>query len=214
MGAEKIVRDEEPIRLFESDILEFFTHIHPAVVVIIWLPVGVYALARAVLDPRLGVAGLVLGVLLGLVVWTFVEYTLHRFVFHFKARTERQERLSFLFHGVHHAQPQSKTRLVMPPAVSVPLGAIFYGLFHLLIGELLGAPAWIAPLFAGFIFGYLAYDLTHYATHHFRMRRGYFKMVRKHHWQHHIQTPDQRFGVSSPLWDYVFGTEPQVPSAS
>ncbi|MGC9523496.1 MAG: sterol desaturase family protein [Anaerolineae bacterium] len=208
MGAEHIVRDEEPIRLFESDFLEFFTHIHPAVVVVIWLPVAVYALVRAVLDERLGIGGLIVGVLAGLFVWTFVEYTLHRFVFHFKARTPRQERLSFLFHGVHHAQPQSKTRLVMPPAVSVPLGLVFYGLFHLVIGRLLGAPAWIAPVFAGFIVGYLAYDLTHYATHHFRVRRGYFKMVRKHHWQHHIQTPNQRFGVSSPLWDYVFGTEP------
>lgn len=208
MGHMKISRDDEPIRLFESDVLEFFTHIHPAVIVVIWLPVSVYAFVRSAIDPRVGWGGIVIGALLGLVIWTLAEYTLHRFVFHFKPRTPWQERLSFLFHGVHHAQPRSKTRLVMPPAVSVPLGLVFYGLFVLIVGRLLGAPGWIAPLFGGFTVGYLAYDITHYATHHFRMDRGYLKWVRQHHMRHHAQTPDQRFGVSSPIWDYVFGTEP------
>lgn len=203
-----ISRDDTPIRLFESEVLEFFTHIHPAVIVVIWTPVAGYALARAIMNSALGEPELVVGVLLGIIVWTLAEYTLHRFVFHFKPRTPWQERLSFLFHGVHHAQPRCKTRLVMPPAVSVPLGVIFYGLATLIVGGLLGAPAWIAPLIAGFTLGYLSYDLTHYATHHFRMKRGYFRWVRQHHMRHHAQTPDQRFGVSSPVWDYVFGTEP------
>jgi sterol desaturase/sphingolipid hydroxylase (fatty acid hydroxylase superfamily) len=97
----------------------------------------------------------------------------------------------------------------MPPAVSIPLGLAFYGLFVLVVGRLLGAPAWVTPLFAGFTVGYLAYDITHYATHHFRMKRGYFRWVRRHHMRHHAQTPDQRFGVSTPIWDYVFGTEPK-----
>jgi sterol desaturase/sphingolipid hydroxylase (fatty acid hydroxylase superfamily) len=196
------------LELFESDVLEFFTHIHPAVVAAIWLPVGVYALIRAAPTPGLGALRLVVGVVAGVLVWTFAEYTLHRFVFHFRPRTPRQERLSFLFHGVHHAQPRSKTRLVMPPAVSVPLALVFYGLFRLIIGRLLGAPGWIAPVYAGFAFGYLAYDLTHYATHHFPVKRRYFRMVRCHHMLHHAKTPDRRLGVSSPLWDYVFGTEP------
>ena len=41
-----------------------------------------------------------------------------------------------------------------------------------------------------------------------RMKRKYFLWVRRHHMLHHAQTPDKRFGVSSPIWDYVFGTEP------
>ena len=205
----EIVQGDEPIRLFKSDVLEFFTHIHPAVVVAIWLPVGVYALVRAILTPNLGVGSLIAGVLVGAFVWTLTEYTVHRFIFHFPPHTPRQERISFLFHGVHHAQPRCKTRLVMPPVVSVPLSLVFYGLFRLVVGRLLGAPAWIAPLFAGFTFGYLTYDLTHYATHHFTMKLRYFKMVRRHHMLHHTRTPDRRFGVSSPLWDYVFGTEPR-----
>ncbi|MBN1246287.1 MAG: sterol desaturase family protein [Anaerolineae bacterium] len=208
MAQTEISRDDKPIRLFKSDVLEFFTHIHPAVVVVIWLPIAGYAFVRAAMDPGIGWGGIVLGAFLGLVIWTLAEYTLHRFVFHFKPRTSWQERLSFLFHGVHHAQPRSKTRLVMPPVVSIPLGLLFYGLFVLIVGGLFRAPAWVAPLFGGFTLGYLTYDITHYATHHFRMKHGYFKWVRRHHMLHHAQTPNQRFGVSSPLWDYVFGTEP------
>jgi sterol desaturase/sphingolipid hydroxylase (fatty acid hydroxylase superfamily) len=206
MKGRKINRDETPIRLFKSDFLEFFTHIHPAVIVALWLPVVIYALVWSVVAAQLGAATIVGGVLVGLFLWTLAEYLLHRFVFHFKPRNPWQERVAFLFHGVHHERPQSKTRLVMPPAVSVPFGALFYGLFTLVVGVGLGRPAWVAPLLAGFALGYLTYDLMHYATHHFRARRGYPKMVRQHHWRHHTQGSDRRFGVSSPLWDRVFGT--------
>ncbi len=131
---------------------------------------------------------------------------LHRFVFHYEPKTERQEKIFFLFHGVHHAQPQLKTRLVMPPVVSIPLAFLFYGLYYLVVAVLLGGPQWVAPLFSGFVVGYLIYVMTHYATHHFPMRSGYLKYLKRYHMMHHYKTPDQRFGVSSPLWDFVFGT--------
>jgi sterol desaturase/sphingolipid hydroxylase (fatty acid hydroxylase superfamily) len=201
---------KEPIRLFESNFLEFFTHIHPAVVILIWAPFGLYMLISAILRNPAGAswAYIPMGFIIGLVVWTFAEYNLHRFVFHFPPRSPRQEKIVFLFHGVHHAQPQDKTRLVMPPVVSLPLGALFYGLFSLVLGTLLGQPQWVAPMISGFTFGYLAYDLTHYATHHFPMRSGVLKYLKRYHMQHHYKTPDQRFGVSSPLWDIVYGTKP------
>jgi sterol desaturase/sphingolipid hydroxylase (fatty acid hydroxylase superfamily) len=205
-----IDHSDEPIRLFKSDFLEFFTHITPQVVLIIWSPVIVYFLLRAVANRVAGglPAYIPLGFLGGLFLWTFAEHTLHRFVFHYRPRNAWQERLTFLFHGIHHAQPQCKTRLVMPPAVSVPMAFLFYGLFTLLFSSLLGAPQWVDPLFAGFILGYLAYDMIHYATHHFRMRSTIGRYLKRHHMRHHYKTPNQRFGVSSPLWDYVFGTLP------
>ena len=144
----------------------------------------------------------------GLFVWTFAEYGLHRFVFHFRPRNAWQERLSFLFHGVHHAQPMSKTRLVMPPAVSIPLALLFYGGFYVLLAVLLGVAHCVAPLFSGFIAGYLIYDMLHYSTHHFRLRWRFWQFLRRHHMLHHAQTPDLRYGVSSPLWDIVLGTMP------
>jgi sterol desaturase/sphingolipid hydroxylase (fatty acid hydroxylase superfamily) len=148
------------------------------------------------------------GFVLGLFLWTFTEYTLHRFLFHFEPRNATQERIIFLFHGIHHAQPQCKTRLVMPPVVSIPLGLLAIGLFQLIFGVLLGIPWWIYPTLSGFTTGYLAYDLTHYATHHFPMRSGWAKFLKRYHMQHHYKTPNARYGVSSPLWDMVFGTRP------
>jgi sterol desaturase/sphingolipid hydroxylase (fatty acid hydroxylase superfamily) len=204
-----------PIRLFKSDFLEFFTHISPVTVVVIWLPVAIFFILRSV-RAWAGLAFpliILVALLLGVFLWTFAEYTLHRFVFHFRARRPWQERVIFLFHGIHHAQPQCKTRLVMPPAVSIPMAFIFYGLFYGLVGIGLSSPQWVDPLFAGFILGYLIYDLTHYATHHFRMRSGVLKFLKRYHMQHHYKTPDQRFGVSSPLWDVVFGTMPKEKSA-
>ena len=210
MSHPAIDHSETPIRLFKSDFLEFFTHISPLVVIVIWLPVAVFLLVRSVLS--FGREGFPIyipaGFLVGMVTWTLAEYLLLRFVFHFRPRRPRQERIIFLFHGIHHAQPQCKTRLVMPPVVSIPLSVLFYGLFRLIVGILFALPVWVDPLFAGFVAGYLVYDLTHYATHHFPMRSGILKFLKRYHMQHHYKTPDQRFGVSSPLWDWVFGTYP------
>jgi sterol desaturase/sphingolipid hydroxylase (fatty acid hydroxylase superfamily) len=200
-----------PIRLFKSDFLEFFTHISPVAVVVIWLPVAIFFLVRSLVRASTASfpAYIPLGFLIGLILWTLSEYLLHRFVFHFPAKSVRAERITFLFHGIHHAQPQIKTRLVMPPVVSIPLAAAFYGLFYLILSVVLKLPQWVDPMFSAFIFGYLVYDLTHYATHHFPMRSGYAKFVKLYHMQHHYKTPDQRFGVSSPLWDVVFHTMPE-----
>ena len=207
-----INHDAEPIRLFKSDFLEFFTHIHPAVVIAIWVPIALLFLGLeiAALPTRgQGWGYIPAAVLLGLFIWTPSEYLLHRFVFHFRPRSPRQEKIIYLFHGIHHHQPQCKTRLVMPPVVSLPLASLFYGLFWLIVGQLLGAPGWVHPMLAGFTVGYLTYDLTHYATHHFAMRSGVLRYLKRYHLRHHYKTPDARFGVSSPLWDIVFGTLPK-----
>lgn len=205
-----INHSDVPIRLFKSDFLEFFTHISPIVVLIIWLPVSLYFLITSIVMIPADVSPIFIPIafLFGLFLWTFSEYTLHRFLFHYEPKGATQEKIFFMFHGIHHAQPQCKTRLVMPPIVSIPMAAIFYGLFFLIFSVILGIPHWIAPTFAGFILGYLAYDMIHYATHHFAMRDGYWKYIKRYHMQHHYKTPTKRFGVSSPIWDSVFNTKP------
>ena len=198
-----------PIRLFKSDFLEFFTHISPVTVTLIWLPVAGWFLGKAIQSRPEGTAWHIpLGFLAGLFLWTFAEYMLHRHVFHYRPRSVWQERVTYLFHGIHHHQPQCKTRLVMPPVVSIPLAGLFYGLFYLVGAVLMNSPHWVGPLVSGFILGYLVYDLTHYATHHFPMKRGVFKFLRRYHMQHHFKTHNARYRVSSPLWDYVFRTMP------
>ena len=205
---------EEPIRLFKSDFLEFFTHIHPAVVLIIWVPIALFHLSRPILFPTIdgsGAGQIVLAFASGIAVWSITEYLIHRFVFHFEPKNSSPlvERLIFLFHGIHHVQPQIKTRLVMPPIVTVPLALIFYQLYSLVLGRWLGTPQWIDAMFAGFIIGYVCYDMIHYATHHLPMRWGPLKAIKRYHMLHHYKTPNERFGVSTPGWDVVFGTLPK-----
>lgn len=206
-----INHDPTPIRLFKSDFMEFFTHISPITVLVIWLPFAVFMIIREItagIERQASLWYVPVAFLAGLFLWTASEYLLHRFVFHFQPKGAMQEKIIYLFHGVHHHQPQCKTRLVMPPMVSIPLALVFYGLFSLVLGRLLGVPHWVGPMVSGFTIGYLIYDLTHYATHHFPMHSGVGKYLKRYHMMHHYKTPDQRFGVSSPLWDVIFGTKP------
>jgi sterol desaturase/sphingolipid hydroxylase (fatty acid hydroxylase superfamily) len=200
----------EPIRLFRSDFLEFFTHIHPVVVLLLFVPVVVAFLVRGVRDwsPTGSLAPVVAGYAAGLLLWSLAEYLLHRYVFHFEPEAPWLQRVWYLIHGVHHEQPQCKTRLVMPPILSIPLALLHYAVFYLVIGFLLGAPRWVAPIFSGFITGYLIYDMVHYATHHLAMKWGFLKFLKRYHLLHHYKTPDDRYGISSPIWDVVFGTRP------
>jgi sterol desaturase/sphingolipid hydroxylase (fatty acid hydroxylase superfamily) len=202
-------RDAVPIRLFKSDFLEFFTHISPVTIIVVWLPIIVLLMGYAVANYH--AAGFPAFIpacfFAGLFIWTLAEYMGHRFLFHHKPTSSTQERILFLFHGIHHAQPQVKTRLVLPLAVSMPGMAVFFGLFSLTLGVVLNVPQWVAPVMSGFLAGYLAYDLIHYATHHFPMRSGYAKFLKRYHMQHHYKDPNTRYGVSSPAWDWVFRTQ-------
>jgi sterol desaturase/sphingolipid hydroxylase (fatty acid hydroxylase superfamily) len=210
MQARTTSQQDPPIRLFRSDFLEFFSHISPVAVAILWTPIVLFFLRRSVIDVQKGTPWWVLpiGLFTGWFVWTFVEYTMHRFIFHYHPRTERLKRMFFMVHGVHHAQPMCRTRLVMPPALSVPLALAFYGLFHYVMNVVMGLQLWFNPVFAGFLGGYLIYDLMHYNLHHSRVKNGAFFTLRKHHLRHHGRRDYLRFGVTMPLWDHVFGTMP------
>ena len=131
-------------------------------------------------------------------------YVLHRFVFHWVNETSWGRRVHFVLHGVHHDYPNDKDRLVMPLGASIPLGIVFWALFSALLGRPVAE-----PFFAGFVLGYLAYDGTHYAIHHFNQTSRVARFLKRHHMLHHHADHDGGFGVSSPLWDYVFRTVPQ-----
>jgi len=192
---------DESARLFQSSFLELFTHVHWSVPIIIYLPVVVYAVYAGAKPGALSTLGIVLIFLAGVMVWTLTEYLLHRFVFHYEPKSMWGKRLHFLMHGVHHDYPQDSKRLVMPPVVSIPLASLFLGLFILVL------PAGhVAATFAGFIFGYICYDEIHYATHHAPMKGKLGLWLKHHHVRHHYLDPDRGFGVSTPVWDYVFGT--------
>jgi sterol desaturase/sphingolipid hydroxylase (fatty acid hydroxylase superfamily) len=189
--------------LFKSEFLNFFSRVHPAVPAVVFVPV-VVAMEWLGVDRGAGALGLVLLTLAGIGIWTLTEYWLHRLVFHWEPDNAFGRRMHFIIHGIHHDHPNDKLRLVMPPSVSIPLASLFFLGFWLIFGS----PA-AFPLFGGFIFGYLAYDYTHYYVHHFVPKSDLGKKLREQHMSHHFQDHRFGYGVSSPLWDVVFGTLPR-----
>lgn len=192
---------DQPIRLFQTPALERLTHVQPETVAVLWsFVIGVLG-GLAAADPRFAVAPALAHAAAGLLAWTLFEYALHRWVFHLRPRQPWLARLVFVIHGVHHAQPGDGSRVVMPPAASAPLALALWAL----TGLALEAP-WRDCLFAGFLAGYLHYDLTHWACHQAHPRRRLGRMIKRHHLLHHHADETAHFGVGTPLWDHVFGT--------
>ena len=190
----------ETVRMFESDFMEFFSRVHPVIPLALYLPVVGYMLYVSLWRRQLSFVAVAALFLLGILLWTLIEYLIHRYIFHYEPKTRWGKQLHFVIHGVHHDYPNDARRLVMPPAISIPLAFLFFGLFFLIFGSL--APA----VFAGLVFGYLCYDMLHYATHHLAMKSGVWIWLKQYHLRHHFKDDHVGYGISSPLWDYVFRT--------
>ncbi len=199
----QLEKEHQSIRLFENDFLERLSHVHPLTPLLLWGPVVVWLLWRSFALHHLPLMPVLAIGAAGMFVWTLTEYLLHRFLFHYPARSKPGKWLVFLFHGNHHHDPKDKTRLVMPPAGAIPIMAALYMSFSLVLGK-----PWIEPFTAFFIVGYLIYDYIHYSTHHFPMRNPVAKYLKIYHLKHHFSGQKGRYGVSSPLWDRIFGTTP------
>lgn len=201
MAKKFVSNKDETVRMFKNDFLESLSRVHPSVPLIIFVPVILYMFYLSIFDYKIGAISIIGLVVFGLFIWTITEYLLHRFIFHLELRSKIGARIHFIFHGVHHDYPSDSRRLVMPPSVSIPLATLFYFLFSFLIGGVS-----VLPFFAGFLIGYLFYDISHYAIHHFNMHSKFWLAIKNHHIKHHYQNPDKGYGVSSPIWDYIFRT--------
>jgi dihydroceramide fatty acyl 2-hydroxylase len=199
-------------RMFRSNFFEWFSHVHPALPAVLFLPVVVVSLYFA-LGPR-GiappvVAGWFFG---GYLIWTLFEYWFHRLFFHLPVRGPRSEKVYFYVHGVHHDWPWDRSRLVMPPTVSIGLALIMFFVFR----AVWGPGAMLAP-FAGFVLGYVIYDSVHWYVHAGKPRGWVGKHLRREHLVHHFKESNTRFGVSCPWWDHVFrttGAADEIPSGA
>ena len=201
-GHEIISTKDESVPLFKSSLLDTFSRVYWFVPLLIFVPVIAYFIYVSISEFAFSIGNTVFLFLGGLGIWTVVEYLFHRFIFHYEPKSKPGKHLHFMMHGVHHAYPNDSLRLVMPPVMSIPLSTGFYFLFYFIAGQ------YHAPLFAGFIFGYLCYDMLHYATHHAHFIKAFwFTALKQHHMRHHFQDPDNGFGVSSVIWDKVFRTE-------
>lgn len=211
MAANKVSENPEnkpypSIRLFKNPMLEALSHVHPVVPALWAVPLVLYQLYLSS-DTNLGFTWISQWFSLGILIWTLSEYLLHRYVFHFHATSNAGKRFVFLFHGIHHDDPNDPTRLVMPPIAAWVLAVMFYYGFKFIMGE-----TNVHPFFAGFITGYLAYDYIHFATHHFKMKSPIAQYLKRNHMRHHFAESEYKWGVSSPLWDFILGTYEAKPT--
>lgn len=164
------------------------------------LLLAAFLLADSPHAQRLAIAALVL---LGLASWTLIEYVLHRFVLHglppFRG-----------WHAQHHQRPMAL--ICTPTLVSATL--IFTLVF---VPALALGNAWrAAALTLGVLTGYLAYTITHHATHHWRAEGAWLRRRKRWHALHHRPLAHPGcYGVTSEVWDHVFGsTAPPLRQAA
>ncbi|CAN6814022.1 unnamed protein product [Brassica oleracea] len=191
-----IVTKEGP-RFFHSDFWEFLTLTRWWVIPVIWLPVAIWCISKSV-SMGLSLTEIVPLIALGIFIWTFIEYTLHRFLFHIKTKSYWGNTAHYLLHGCHHKHPMDHLRLVFPPAATAVLCFPFWNLV-----KLFATPSTTPALFGGGMLGYVMYDVTHYYLHHAQPTRAVTKNLKKYHLNHHFRIQDKGFGITSSLWDIV-----------
>lgn len=187
-------------KLFKNQYLEYLTKTHPLVIWGMYLPVLIllpYYSAASIGFSALRVALTFLG---GMFFWSLFEYIMHRFVFHYVAETERGKRINYVLHGNHHEYPRDKERLFMPAAPSLIIASTLFLLMYLVLNKNVFA------FFPGFMLGYLIYGSMHYAIHAWNPPFRWMKGLWRNHHLHHYKQDHRGFGVSSTLWDHVFGT--------
>jgi sterol desaturase/sphingolipid hydroxylase (fatty acid hydroxylase superfamily) len=196
------------IQVLENKFLErWFGTAHPITPGIWFGPFVLYGIYQAISTQAqlaLSIAAFAGGTLF----LSLFEYVLHRFLFHLEPTTPKERERHFIMHGYHHVFPNDRHRLVLPPLMSWPIGALLAALCYAVAGN-----AYWAQAFAGICIGYIAYDWVHYYTHHFKPRSGIGRWLRDYHLlHHHDEKHPGRYGVSSPLWDIVFRTYYPVKS--
>lgn len=133
-----------------------------------------------------------LTILLGLFLFSFIEYFIHRRVLHgsiqFMVRA----------HRAHHENPLGYDALpfFLPALMLLSITGICVVL----------VPRGIAFLLTGTVgFGYAVYGLSHFSIHHHRFHQVLARNWAANHHIHHYHA-DTNFGVTTPLWDILLGT--------
>lgn len=138
----------------------------------------------------------------GLLSWGFVEYFLHRFIFHFDARSDPGRKVLYAAHLSHHENPSATDRIFAKLGMTVPIAASYWLLAWAVTSSWRDA----SYMFIGVLAGYFFYEWLHFQCHHGKSRLPLLRYLKKYHLLHHHKTPNLRFGVTSPLFDLIFGT--------
>nr|AEE62314.1 unknown [Dendroctonus ponderosae] len=197
------------LRLFGNPILENLSITPWYVVPVIWIPIIMFLIqigAQQYVETTKDTnrAGIILYVGLGIIAWSLMEYSLHRWVFHMEPSgySKLMIYLHFAIHGLHHKVPFDTRRLVFPPFPAAVIALTLYKAFSFILPESI-----IVLFVAGGLVGYVTYDMIHFYLHYGSPRENsYFYNLKRYHNQHHFAHHDSGFGISSIFWDKVFGT--------
>lgn len=138
----------------------------------------------------------------GLLAWGFIEYAIHRWVLHREERIEDARLHGNRVHLAHHLDPHALDRLNVQLSESLPICAAYCLLAWAATGS------WSAAIFLydGLMLGYFFYEYLDYQAHHGAARSALVRYYRRYHLLHHHCDAEARFGVTSPLFDLLFGT--------
>ena len=199
MKFEKI-HNKGQAQLFRNNYLEMLTKTHPLVIWGMYFPVFAGLPFYSYSKLSFPVWQIAIFFLVGMFCWTLVEYILHRFLFHMIGESDRAQRIIYVMHGNHHHFPRDKERLFMPPVPSLIIALILFSVFYSFMGK------YVFMFFPGFILGYLMYGTMHYAIHAWNPPFKWMKPLWRNHHLHHYKNEGKGYGVSTTLWDRVFGT--------
>lgn len=189
--------------LFENPVVEKLSRTNIAIPISMFVIFAIVLLYLAFTITTLS-TGTIIGIFfLGFIIFTLIEYFVHRYLFHMGTETKTKEKLQYAFHGVHHEYPKDKDRLAMPPLVSAVIATILFLSFRQIMGD------YVYAFLPGFVLGYAAYLFVHFSIHAFPPPKNFLKVLWVNHGIHHYKDHESAFGVSSPLWDYIFRTLPK-----
>ena len=196
-------KEAQTKQLFNNPILEKLTHTHFAVPITILTVAAILVLYLGFTTTTLSTSWIIGLFFLGLLTFTLAEYLIHRHIFHMAPSKKWKAFVAYKFHGVHHDYPKDKSRLAMPPIFSTILATLLFFAFKLVMGDM------AFGFMPGFLIGYTGYLLVHYVVHAYQPPKNILKELWINHGIHHYKDDSIAFGVSSPLWDYIFGTIPK-----
>ena len=199
------ISGSDTISVFDNKFLEWITTTNHLVPFIIFIPVVIYFIGETIyfsyngqLDQPMYIIPLLFG---AFILWTLMEYTIHRFFFHSNPKSDFGKKMLYVIHGAHHDYPNDSKRLVVPPIISLTGGVLLYWLAFTLFGRV-----YAAPFFGALVLAYLLYDWFHYVSHHVKIKNKYVRMLIKHHLEHHYQDPKNGYGFTTKVWDQLFNT--------
>ncbi len=190
-------------KIFDNPFLERLTRTHIAVPISLFVSISTAILFWGNTHETMTIGSLAALFLAGWFAFTLVEYLIHKYVFHMSTDTKAREDLQYKFHGIHHDYPKDKDRLAMPPVMSLTISILLFFVFRFAMGNA------VFGFLPGFLFGYAMYLFVHYIVHAYQPPKNIFKALWVNHGIHHYKNHERAFGVSSPLWDYVFRTIPK-----